>query len=356
MSSDFGQKVRISLFGESHGECVGVVIDGLPENILIDTDKIYTQLSRRAPGKDKTATPREESDVPEIISGVLNNRTTGAPLCAVIKNSNTRSSDYEKFARYPRPSHADYTAMVRYNGANDLRGSGHFSARLTAPLVFAGAICRDILEQKGITIGGHICQIGNVFDDALDPVNVNAEQLKALSSRYFSVINENAEQAMRDAIEEVRLQGDSIGGTVEVAVCGVEPGIGSPIFDGIENEIAKAVFGIPAAKGIEFGKGFAFASERGSMANDPFAYNGERVVTTQNNNGGILGGISTGMPIIFRTVFKPTASIAIKQNTVDLMTQKNSELTIEGRHDPCIAVRALPVVESACAIALINIV
>jgi len=354
MPSDIGKKIRISVFGESHGEGIGVVIDGLPHGLDIDMDSICVQLSRRMPGKDNTSTPRIELDIPDIKSGVLNNKTTGAPLCALFSNSDTHSSDYEQFIRFPRPSHADYTSMLRYDGYNDIRGSGHFSGRLTAPIVFAGAICRSALAQKGIYIGGHVFQVGNVFDTPFDPVRVGKNELSELSSRYFSVINQKSEKAMRKLIESVRDEGDSIGGVLEVAVCGFPAGIGNPMFEGIENEISRAVFGIPAVKGIEFGAGFGFASMKGSEANDPFVYENFAVKTEKNNNGGILGGISTGMPILFRTCVKPTPSISKQQKTVDLKEKVNSIISIEGRHDPCILPRALPVVEAACAVALIN--
>ena len=356
MSSEFGGKVKVSIFGESHGEGIGVVIDGLPAGVPVQMDQIGVQLSRRAPGRDLTSTPRIEEDIPEILSGVFGDHTTGAPLCAVIRNHNTRSRDYEQFMRTPRPSHADFTSIIRYNGYNDMRGSGHFSGRLTAPLVFAGAICRSVLEQKGVFIGGHIHSVAGVFDTPFDPINTSSAELLALSSRYFSVINPKAEKSMRKAIEDARAEGDSVGGTVEIMVRGLPAGVGSPMFDGIENKLSQIIFGIPAVKGLEFGAGFDFAGMKGSEANDPFAYEGDKVITTKNNNGGVLGGISTGMPLVYRAVFKPTPSISLRQKTVDLRERKNTEMVIEGRHDPCIVPRALPVVENASAIALLNLV
>lgn len=352
MSSSWGNNIKISIFGESHGLGIGVVIDGLPAGERLDFDELRREMNRRAPGKDPTATPRAEADTPEICSGILNGMTTGAPLCAVIENANTRSSDYDKLARLPRPGHADYTASVRYNGCNDVRGGGHFSGRLTAPLTFAGAVCKQILAQRGITVGGHILAIGNVYDLSLDPVSIEPDLLRALGSDTFALLDKTYEEPMRDAIARAHADGDSIGGIIEIAAVGVPAGVGSPMFGGVENVLSSIVFGVPAVKGVEFGAGFNVARMRGSECNDPFAYDRGSIVTTTNNCGGILGGITTGMPIIMRAAVKPTPSIAQKQRTVDLADKRDTLLAINGRHDPCIVPRALPAIEAAVAIGL----
>ena len=355
MSSTYGEKIKISVFGESHGNGIGVVIDGLPAGVKIDMDKVLVQMARRAPGNDKTATTRKESDIPKILSGMLNGVLTGAPLCAVIENTNTKSGDYGNIMSCPRPGHSDYTAFVKYNASNDVRGGGHFSGRITAPIVFAGAVCRQILENKGIKIAAHINSIGDVNDIRFDPVSIDDELINRLNNSPFSLIDQSIEQDMRSQVEAARINLDSIGGTVECAVTGIKAGIGEPMFNGVEGVIAKAVFGVPAIKGIEFGRGFELAKMRGSQANDPFEYKDGKVVTKTNNCGGILGGITDGMPILFTAAVKPTPSIAQKQQTVDLQKKENAQLEIKGRHDPCIVPRAVPVIEAVTAIAIINL-
>lgn len=356
MSSTYGDKIKISVFGESHGNGIGVVIDGLPSGVKIDMDRVLVQMARRAPGNDKTATPRKEKDYPHILSGMLGDCLTGAPLAVMIENTNTKSGDYSNILACPRPGHSDYAAFVKYNGCNDISGGGHFSGRITAPIVFAGAVCRQILEQRGIRISAHISSIGSVCDQSFDPTYISDELISRLNSSCFALIDEEAEDAMRDEVEKARMALDSIGGTVECAVTGIEAGIGEPMFDGVEGVIAKAVFGVPAIKGIEFGKGFELAKMRGSQSNDPFRYKDGKVVTETNNMGGILGGITNGMPIIFRAAIKPTPSIAQKQRTVDLQKKENAELEIHGRHDPCIVPRAVPVIEAVTAVAIINLI
>lgn len=356
MSSTFGNKIKISIFGESHGNGIGVVIDGLPAGEKIDMDAVLTQMARRAPGKDKTATPRKESDLPKILSGMLGDTLTGAPLCAVIENTNTRSGDYGNLLACPRPGHSDFTAYVKYHAANDIRGGGHFSGRLTAPIVFAGAICRQLLEKQDIKIAAHINSIGNVSDAPFNPVSISPNLIDRLNTSSFALIDESVEEAMRAEVEAARMELDSVGGTIECAVTGMPAGVGEPMFDGVEGVIAKAVFGVPAIKGIEFGAGLELAKMHGSQSNDPFRYENDRVVTETNNCGGILGGITDGMPIIFRAAVKPTPSIAQKQRTVDLQKQENAELEIHGRHDPCIVPRAVPVIEAVTAVALINLI
>ncbi|MBQ1601155.1 MAG: chorismate synthase [Ruminococcus sp.] len=354
MSSTYGEKIKISVFGESHGGGIGVVIDGLPAGEAIDFDAVLAQMARRAPGRDKTATPRKESDLPRVLSGMLGDVLTGAPLCAVIENTNTRSQDYGDLLAKPRPGHSDYTAYIKYHGANDIRGGGHFSGRITAPLVFAGAVCRQLLERRGIQIAAHIQSVGSIHDKPFDPVAVPSALIKRLSASSFALIDESAEEAVRAEIEAARLAQDSVGGTIECAVTGLPAGVGEPMFDGLEGAIAKAVFGVPAVKGIEFGAGFALAAMRGSRANDAFCYQNGHVVTETNHCGGILGGIANGMPLIFRCAVKPTPSIAQPQKTVDLQTGENTVLTIHGRHDPCIVPRAVPVIEAVTALAIIN--
>ncbi|MCQ2514110.1 MAG: chorismate synthase [Ruminococcus sp.] len=356
MSSTYGEKIKISVFGESHGNGIGVVIDGLPAGVKIDIDRLLIQMARRAPGQDKTATPRREKDLPKILSGMLDDTLTGAPLAAVIENTNTRSGDYSNLMTCPRPGHSDYSAFVKYNGANDIRGGGHFSGRLTAPIVFAGAVCRQILEQQGIKIVAHISSIGKVEDEMFNPVNIDEKLIERLNCAKFTLINEDVEDAMREEVENARLNLDSIGGTIECAVTGIDAGFGGPLFGGVEGEISKAVFGVPAIKGIEFGKGFELSEMLGSQANDPFRYENGRVITETNNMGGILGGITNGMPIVFKVAVKPTPSISQKQKTVDLQKKENAELEINGRHDPCIVPRAVPVIEAVTAIAILNII
>ncbi len=343
MSSTYGEKIKISVFGESHGGGIGVVIDGLPAGEAIDFDAVLAQMARRAPGRDKTATPRKESDLPRVLSGMLGDVLTGAPLCAVIENTNTRSQDYGDLLAKPRPGHSDYTAYIKYHGANDIRGGGHFSGRITAPLVFAGAVCRQLLERRGIQIAAHIQSVGSIHDKPFDPVAVPSALIKRLSASSFALIDESAEEPVRAEIEAARLAQDSVGGTIECAVTGLPAGVGEPMFDGLEGAIAKAVFGVPAVKGIEFGAGFALAAMRGSRANDAFCYDNGVVVTETNHCGGILGGIANGMPLISQP-----------QKTVDLQTGENTVLTIHGRHDPCIVPRAVPVIEAVTALAIIN--
>ncbi len=355
MSSTYGDKIKISVFGESHGGGIGVVIDGLPAGEAIDFDAVLAQMARRAPGRDKTATPRKESDTPRVLSGMLGNVLTGAPLCAVIENTNTRSQDYGNLLTKPRPGHSDYTAYVKYHGANDIRGGGHFSGRITAPLVFAGAVCRQLLEKQGIRIAAHIQSVGSIHDKQFDSVAVPSALMERLSASSFALIDADAEEPVRAEIEAARLAQDSVGGMIECAVTGLPAGVGEPMFDGLESAIAKAVFGVPAVKGIEFGAGFALAAMRGSRANDAFCFQNNHVVTETNHCGGILGGIANGMPLIFRCAVKPTPSISQPQKTVDLQTGENTVLTIHGRHDPCIVPRAVPVIEAVTALAIINV-
>lgn len=353
--SSYGKNIKLTVFGESHGEAIGAVLDGVDAGYKIDMDKVLVQMSRRAPGKDKTATPRVEKDFPNVKSGILNGVTTGAPIACVIENTNTKSSDYSNLMSTPRPGHSDYTAYVKYNGNNDIRGGGHFSGRLTAPIVFAGAVLRQILEQRGIKIAAHISSIADVEDSGFNPVEVSGSLIDELNVSNFPLIDKSKEEKMRSAVESARSDGDSVGGTIECIIKGMPVGVGGPLFDGIEGELSKAVFGIPAVKGIEFGSGFSGASQRGSFNNDAFEFKGGKVVTKTNNCGGILGGISSGMPIVFKAAIKPTPSISKEQESVNLQTGENTTLSVKGRHDPCIVPRAVPVVEAVAAIVIFDL-
>lgn len=355
MGSVFGKNLRISLFGESHGPAIGITMDGLPSGILVDLSLISEELARRAPKKASYSTKRKESDIPKILSGIYEGKTTGTPLTAIIENSDTRSGDYEKTALLLRPSHADYTGHIRYSGFQDPHGGGHFSGRLTAPLVFAGAICKQALLKKGITVGGHISRLGGLSDTAFDSVNLTKETLISAADKTFSVLDDVIGAQMLSRCEEAAKKGDSLGGVIECAVLGLPAGIGDPIFDNVESVISHAVFSIPAVKGVEFGSGFALADMTGIMANDCFTVTGEKLCTKTNHSGGILGGITNGMPLIFRAAFKPTPSIGMSQQTVNLSSLTEETLTIHGRHDPCVVPRALPVVEAVTAIALVDL-
>ena len=351
MSSCYGENLRLSIFGQSHSPAIGVTIDGLPAGYPLDTDALNRFLQRRAPGRTNLSTPRREEDAFEILSGMADGRLCGAPFAAIIRNTNVRSKDYSTLRDTPRPGHADYTASVKYSGFQDVNGGGHFSGRLTAPLCLAGGICLQLLAEEGVRIGAHALRIGGVQDTAFDAAHVSETDLDAIAGD-IPVLDAQAGEAMAAAIEAARAQGDSVGGVVECAACGLPVGLGDPMFDGMENRIAQAAFAIPAVKGIEFGAGFGCAGMTGSTANDPFRMENGRVVTQTNNHGGILGGITSGMPLIFRVAVKPTPSIFQRQNTVRLSAMENAELSLKGRHDPCIVPRAVPCVEAAAAIAI----
>jgi chorismate synthase len=345
----------VSIFGQSHSPAIGVCIDGLPAGFKIDLTELGAFLKRRAPGQNAHSTTRKETDEPEFLSGLLDGVTCGAPLTAVIRNSDTRSGDYDSLKDIPRPSHADFTAYVKYGNARDFRGGGEFSGRLTAPLCIAGGICLQLLRQEGISIAAHIVQIGNVTAKPFDPVNINENEMRYLQKAEFPVLDTEAGERMLAEIEATKKDGDSVGGIIECCAIGVPAGIGEPIFDGIENRLAAILFGIPAVKGVEFGNGFAAAALRGSENNDAFYMKGDCVQTRTNRHGGILGGITSGMPLLFRAAIKPTPSIAKEQDSVSLSRRENVKLTVTGRHDPCIVPRAVPCVEAAAAIALYDI-
>lgn len=355
MSSEFGKNIKLSIFGESHGEAIGCVIDGLPSGIMLNMDEIYKDMARRAPGRDKSSTPRLEKDEPHILSGVLDYVTTGAPLAMIIENTNTKSGDYKNLMTVPRPSHSDYPAYVKYNGKNDIRGGGHFSGRLTAPLVFAGAVAKQILKTKGITIGAHIAKIGNVCDAVFDKNNISKALLEKLSSEPFSTISASAQEKMRTVIECARLEQDSVGGIIECAAVGLPVGIGANMFSTVEGHLASILFGVPAVKGVEFGAGFDFANMTGSQANDAYCIKNGRVALKTNHNGGVLGGMTSGAPLVLNVVIKPTPSISKPQKSVNLQKMEEETLIIKGRHDPCIVARAVPVIEAAVAFGLLDI-
>ncbi|MDR0946893.1 MAG: chorismate synthase [Ruminococcus sp.] len=355
MSSFWNHNITLSVFGESHGASIGVVIDNLPAGEYIDTEALRTFMARRAPGRDKTATPRFEADLPNIVSGVSRGYTTGTPLAAFIANTDTHSQDYSNLSTLARPGHADYTGALHYKGFNDVRGGGHFSGRLTAPLTFAGALCGQILERRAIYTGAHIQEIHGIRDKVFNPITISRDELNKLTHKHFPVIDNKKGDKMILDIDKAREAADSLGGVIECAVINVPAGIGEPIFEGLENSIAQLVFGIPAVKGLEFGAGFSVSKMLGSQNNDEFYVDEHGYVKTYtNNHGGILGGISSGMPIIFRAAIKPTPSIGREQQTVDMKNLTNEKLTVKGRHDPCIVPRAVPVVEAAANIAVLS--
>lgn len=354
MSSEFGKILRVSVFGQSHGKAIGVNIDGLPAGERIDMEQLQNFLERRRPGKSPLSTGRKESDQPVFLSGLEDGVTCGFPLCAIIENKDQHSSDYQQLKDQPRPAHADYTAAVKWGGYADMRGGGHFSGRLTAPLCIAGGIAKQILERRGIYVGAHLSAVAGIEDERF-PLYPTRELFEEVAAKTFPVLNDGAGEEMQSAILDARQAGDSVGGIVECALIGVPVGLGEPMFDGIENRMATALFGVPAVKGVEFGAGFESCALRGSQNNDPFVVENGAVRTTQNHAGGILGGITNGMPVTFRVGIKPTPSIGCPQQTVSLAEGVNTQLVIQGRHDPCIAHRAVPVVEAVAAIVMLDL-
>ncbi|MBE6030843.1 MAG: chorismate synthase [Clostridiales bacterium] len=354
MSSSFGKNIKVSVFGQSHGKAIGVVMDNVPAGHKISSEELQLFMDRRKPGKNKLSTGRKEGDVPVFLSGLENDMTCGSPICAIIENSDQRSKDYDELKGKPRPGHADYTAYVKWDGQADMRGGGHFSGRLTAPLCIAGGIAKQILMEKGIVIGAHILEVAGIRDESF-PCTPTGAELENISSKEFPVINDHAGSNMIKAIEKASQDGDSVGGIIECVAIGIPEGLGGPMFEGIESRIASAVFGIPAIKGIEFGAGFSSSKMKGSEHNDPMYYDEEGSVKTKTNNaGGILGGITNGMPVVFKTAVKPTPSISRQQETVDLINKENTTIQIKGRHDPCIVHRAVPVVEAVAALVILD--
>ena len=349
----FGNKIKIDIFGASHAESIGVIIEGLPKGFSIDTERVQKFLDRRAPGRDKFSTPRKEADKVEYLSGLCNNVTTGEALKAVIYNNNQHSKDYDELKVKMRPSHADYPALVKYGAYYDMRGGGKFSGRMTAPLCIAGAILIQMLEEKGVYIGAHISSVANVKDESFDTLSFDVKTLKSAQNKDFPVLCDEKGEQMKKVILEARNNLDSVGGTVECMAVGVPVGTGDHMFMGLENVISQCIFGIPAVKGIEFGAGFDSTLLLGSQNNDEYCYDQDGNIRTRtNNSGGICAGMANGMPICFRVAIKPTPSIAKPQNTVNIETKKNDVLEIHGRHDPCIVQRAVPCVEAAMAVAL----
>lgn len=351
----YGKNITVQVFGQSHSQAIGAVIDGLPAGESVDMEAVRAFMARRAPGRSDLSTARRETDEPEVVSGMLDGQTTGDPVCALIHNKDAHSQDYAGLRFTPRPGHSDWPAFVKFAGKGDIRGGGAFSGRLTAPLCFAGAICSQLLLKSGIEVFGRIASVGHVTDDPIDWCHPDKAQLRFLRDKELAVLSDDAEKWMRLAIQEAAAEGDSVGGVVECIVTGLPPGIGGHMFMGVENRIAQAVFGIPGVKGIEFGNGFESSTLRGSKNNDPYLFEGEKVVTQTNNHGGVLGGMTTGMPLVFRVALKPTASIAMPQNTVDLITMRETEISVGGRHDPCIVPRAVPAVEAVAAIVALDI-
>ena len=355
MSNTLGNKYRVTIFGQSHSPAIGAVIEGVPAGVAPDMEAIATFMARRAPGNSSLSTPRKEADIPKIISG-LNERgeTCGAPLAAVIENTNTRSQDYAALRDVPRPGHSDYPAAVKFNGHNDIRGGGQFSARLTAPLCFAGALAKQLLAERGIRVRARVKRIADIEDAPMDFADPALDAI--LSSSGIDCVDADAARRMAEAILAAKAEGDSVGGVVECFATGIPAGLGDGMFDGMENRVARALFGVPAVKGVEFGAGFAAAGMRGSAHNDPFRMEGGAVITAGNNHGGALGGITTGMPLVVRAALKPTPSIAREQRSVSLSRGENAELAVRGRHDPCVVPRAVPVVEAAVACVILDMI
>lgn len=348
MSSTYGENLKLTLFGQSHGPAIGMTLDGIPAGLNVDTEKLQQFLTRRAPGGNSWSTPRKEADKPEFLAGIENGRTCGAPIAAIIRNTNTRSGDYENLRDIPRPGHADYTAQMKYGGFQDAAGGGHFSGRLTAPLCIAGGMCRQWLEEMGIRIGAHILRIGEKEADAFDPMDPQLDRVGCI----FPTLTSEAGEGFQRIIAEAKSRGDSVDGAIECAITGLPAGLGEPMFGGVESKIAQIVYGIPAVKAIEFGHTQHFGSEN----NDPFVIDNGAVRTATNHCGGILGGITNSMPVIFRVGIKPTPSIAIPQKSVNLKTMEEVSVQVKGRHDPCIVPRAVPVVEAAAAIAIFDLI
>lgn len=348
----WGTRLKVSIFGESHGNGIGVVLDGIPSGLCLDEEQIKKEMQRRAPGRDKLSTTRKEADEVEILSGVFQGKTSGTPICGIIRNTNTRSEDYTP--NLLRPGHADFTGFQKYGAFHDFRGGGHFSGRITAPLVFAGAVAKQVLAQEGVTVGSHIWSIHGISEKSFLECELTEAFLKKITEKEFPVICDKTGEEMQKEILSAAADKNSVGGIIECAVTGLTPGIGSPFFGSVESLISSMMFSIPAVKGIEFGRGFDLCGMTGAEANDPFETDGEKIFTTTNNNGGINGGITNGMPVVFSVAVKPTPSVAKEQKTVDTEKMENVSLEIKGRHDPCIVQRAAVVVECATALAVLE--
>ena len=351
----WGNKIRLSIFGESHGEAIGIVIDGLEAGTKLNLENINKFIERRKAGKSSFTTSRKEKDEYKILSGYKDGYTTGTPLCVIFENTNTISKDYENLKDLLRPNHADYPAGIKFKGFNDVRGGGHFSGRITLALTFAGAIALDILEEKGIKIFSHIKRILDIKDKSfLDFKEINLQKFKNLKESSLPFIENDLEDKTKELLEKIKLSGNSVGGEIECACFNLPVGLGSPFFDSLESKISHLAFSVPAIKGISFGIGFDFANILGSEANDLYYLNNNEIKTRTNNNGGILGGLSTGMPLVFSVVVKPTSSISLEQKTVNIKEMKEDILKINGRHDACIVPRVLPVIEAIMALAILD--
>ena len=354
MSGVWGNNVKFSIFGESHGKGIGIVISGLPAGIKLDIEEIEKEMTRRAPGNSELATPRKEKDSFEIISGYFNEYTTGAPLCAMIWNTNTKSKDYDLLKSVMRPGHSDFTGKIKYKGFNDHRGGGHFSGRLTAPIVFSGAVAKQIVKSLGVKIASHIYSVSHIYDEPFTPCEITDSTIDSIYSAELPVINRERIMEIKNVINNARAEGDSVGGIVEAAILNLPEGIGDPFFDSIESRLSHLLFSIPAVKAVEFGAGFSITKMMGSEANDPMYIEDSVIKTSSNNNGGVIGGISNGMPVIFRCGIKPTPSISSTQKTVNIDTLEAVDINVVGRHDPCIVIRALPVIEAAAAMCVLD--
>ena len=353
MSSTYGEILKLSIFGQSHGPAIGMTLDGIPAGLPVDAEKLQSFLNRRAPGQHDWATPRREEDSPEFLAGIVDGFTCGAPIAAVIYNHNTRSDDYHNLKDCPRPGHADYTAQIKYGGFQDAAGGGHFSGRLTAPLCIAGGLCIQWLEEMGIRIGARIACIGGLCDkEFFDPMHPQLDQV----CKDFPALSQTAADQMRGYISTIRDAGDSVGGIIECAVTGLPAGLGEPMFGGVESKLAQIIYGIPAVKSLDFGAGYSVGYMRGSQCNDAYTIDDGQVRTLTNHAGGILGGITSGMPVIFQVAIKPTPSIAQPQESISLSRGETQQLIVQGRHDPCIVPRAVPVVEAAAALAIYDLI
>ncbi|MDO5474292.1 MAG: chorismate synthase [Phascolarctobacterium sp.] len=349
MSGIYGMNIKMAIYGESHGASIGLVIDGVPPGLKLDLEQIEKEMARRAPGKNQLSTQRKESDSFAIQSGFFEGYTTGTPLCVVIKNSDQHSKDYSILKDKMRPGHADYAGFVRYQGFNDYRGGGHFSGRLTAPLVFMGAVAKQALAQQGILVGAHILQIADIKEENFNPLGIEDKKIAELAGKDFAVMDDAVGEKMQAKILEAKAELNSVGGVIEAMVTNVPAGLGAPYFDSVESRLSHALFSVPAVKGVEFGDGFGISAMTGAEANDQLHYAEGKVVAETNHNGGITGGITNGMPVIFRVAIKPTPSISREQKTISLQEKCDTTLTIVGRHDPCIVQRAVPVIEAVTA-------
>lgn len=356
MSNTIGKNYRVTVFGQSHSDAMGVVIDGLPSGIKINTDLIRYELDRRKPGQVKYTTKRKEEDDFKILSGLVNGFTCGAPIAAIIENKNTKSKDYSELKKHPRPSHADFPAYIKYKGMNDINGGGQFSGRLTAPLTIAGAIAEDILNNRKIYIISRIKSIYNIKDKDINIHDLGYKELEYIKKKKFPVLDDKKGEEMIECIEEMGKNNDSVGGIVETFVFGLPIGVGEPLYDSVESKVSAAVFGIPGVRGIEFGTGFEATKMYGSSHNDEYFVKDGKIKTKTNHHGGVIGGLTTGMPLVLRTAIKPTSSIGKSQKTIDLDSNEEYNLEIKGRHDPCIVPRAVPAIEMAVAVALLDLI